>query len=171
MKQGFIDAFQYKAWANQEILNFGSRQFDRLPQEDGTYFLRILNHTAVVDALFIARLRGRPDPFDSDNTVDTPTLESLRNFMSQNDSELIAISESVEALDRWISFTFADGDCGQMTVAEIFMHLLTHGSNHRGMASRTLANNQLDRPRDTFTRFLHQRDPARRVAEHGGREA
>jgi len=170
MKQSFVDAFEYKAWANQEILNFGSRQFDRLPPDDGTYFLRILNHTAVVDALFIARLRRRPEPFESDNTVDTPTLESLRTFMSQNDSELTAIAQSVEDLDQWISFTFADGDPGKMTVAEIFMHLLTHGSNHRGMASRTLANNQLDRPRDTFTRFLHQKDPARRVAEHSGSE-
>ena len=170
MNQSFVDAFEYKAWANREMLDFGSRQFDRLPKEDGVFFLRILNHTAVVDALFVARIRGRPDPFEADNTVETPTLESLRRFMSKNDSELIEIAKSVEALDQRICFSFSDGDSGRMTIAEIFLHLLTHGSNHRGMASRTLANNQLDRPRDTYTRFLHYRDPARRAAGHPSRE-
>ncbi len=164
MQQSFVDAFEYKAWANQEMLDFGSRQFDRLPKDDGTFFLRILNHTAVVDALFVARIRGRPAPFEADNTVETPTLAALRRLMSKNDLELIEIAKSIEALDQPICFTFSDGDGGRMTIAEIFLHLLTHGSNHRGMASRTLASNQLDRPRDTFTRFLHHRDPARRVA-------
>jgi len=53
-------------------------------------------------------------------------------------------------------------------VEEILLHLLTHGSNHRGMAARVLAVNGLDRPRDTFTRFLHQSDPVRR---HGGAQS
>lgn len=168
MRQSFIDAFEYKAWANQELLDFGSRQFDRLPEDDATFFVRILNHTAVVDALFIARVQGRPDPFNGDNTVETPTLDSLRYFMSQNDSELINIARSCDDFNRKICFTFTDGDSGRMSIAEIFLHLLTHGSNHRGMASRTLANNQLSRPSDTFTRFLHGRSPERR---HAGRLA
>ncbi|WP_409372704.1 hypothetical protein [Pseudoalteromonas sp. bablab_jr011] len=50
-----------------------------------------------------------------------------------------------------------------MSVAEILIHLLTHGSNHRGMASRVLAANNLERPKDTFTRYLHQLEPLRRV--------
>lgn len=170
MNQSFADAFEYKAWANQELLDYGARHFDRLPKEDGIFFLRILNHTAVVDALFVARIRGRSEPFEGDNTVQTPALESLRRFMSKNDSELIEIANSVEDLDRRICFSFCDGDGGQMTIAEIFLHLLTHGSNHRGMASRALANNQLDRPRDTFTRFLHYRDPERRNAHDNARE-
>lgn len=164
MKQSFIDAFEYKAWANQELLDFGSRQFGRLPEEDATFFVRILNHTAVVDALFIARIHGRPDPFKGDNTVETPTLDSLRSFMRQNDSELINIAISCDDLDRPVCFSFTDGDSGRMSIAEIFLHLLTHGSNHRGMAARTLASNQLARPSDTFTRFLHGRSPERRHA-------
>ncbi|GAA0371761.1 hypothetical protein GCM10009092_40140 [Bowmanella denitrificans] len=45
---------------------------------------------------------------------------------------------------------------------EILLNLLIHGSNHRGMASRVLASNGLDRPSDTFTRYLHQAEPFRR---------
>jgi uncharacterized damage-inducible protein DinB len=49
-----------------------------------------------------------------------------------------------------------------MRVDEMLLHLLTHGSNHRGMAARVLATHGLERPRDTFTRFLHMDDPSRR---------
>lgn len=63
---------------------------------------------------------------------------------------------------RSISFQFTDGDYGRLSVEEILFHLLTHSSNHRGMASRTLAANGLDRPKDTFTRYLHEIEPSRR---------
>lgn len=109
MQQSFIDAFEYKAWANQELLDFGSRQLDRLPEEDATFFVRILNHTAVVDALFIARIHGRPDPFDGHNTVDTPTLDSLRSFMRQNDSALIDIARNCDDLNRPVCADARDG--------------------------------------------------------------
>ncbi|EMP89497.1 dinB family, partial [Vibrio paracholerae 87395] len=59
-------------------------------------------------------------------------------------------------------FRFIDGGFGQLTVEEILLHLLTHGSNHRGMASRVLAENGLERPKDTFTRYLHETEPTRR---------
>ncbi|MGU3145521.1 DinB family protein, partial [Vibrio cholerae] len=57
---------------------------------------------------------------------------------------------------------FIDGGFGQLTVEEILLHLLTHGSNHRGMASRVLAENGLERPKDTFTRYLYETEPTRR---------
>jgi len=84
--------------------------------------------------------------------------------MEQNDSWLVHFTESVtpEELSRNISFKFVDKDSGQLTVEEILLHLLTHGSNHRGMASRVLAANNLERPKDTFTRYLHQIEPSRR---------
>ncbi|NMV21014.1 damage-inducible protein DinB, partial [Vibrio parahaemolyticus] len=88
-----------------------------------------------------------------DNTVETPTISELRDTMNQNDSWLVqyARDASKEDLEKVVSFKFVDGDTGQMSVEEILLHLLTHGSNHRGMASRVLAENNLERPKDTFT--------------------
>jgi hypothetical protein len=51
----YFEAFKYKAWANAEMLSYGERQLHLLPLADKTFFLRILNHTAVVDSLFISR--------------------------------------------------------------------------------------------------------------------
>lgn len=160
-------AFQYKQWANAELLALGEQQFDKLPQDDAIFFVRILNHTTVVDSLFISRILGEPEKYSADNTVETPTLAELRQTMTENDSWLVNYAQSLtpEELERSIVFKFVDGDLGTLTVEEILLHLLTHGSNHRGMASRTLAANGLERPKDTFTRYLHQAEPSRRESE------
>lgn len=161
----FARAFQYKKWANDELLMLGERQFSQLPERDATFFVRILNHTAVVDSLFISRISGEPEQYTADNTVETPTLAELRQRMEHNDAWLVNFAESASSdeLKRNISFHFTDGDYGQLTVEETLLHLLTHGSNHRGMASRVLASNGLERPKDTFTRYLHQSEPSRRL--------
>jgi uncharacterized damage-inducible protein DinB len=164
MNKTYFEAFKYKAWANAEMLSYGERQLHLLSLADKTFFLRILNHTAVVDSLFISRISGTTELYAADNTIETPTLSELRERMSKNDAWLINFAETVtfSELGRCISFQFTDGDRGRLSVDEILLHLLTHGSNHRGMAARVLASNNLERPKDTFTRFLHQLEPLRR---------
>jgi uncharacterized damage-inducible protein DinB len=164
MPHPFVEAFHYKAWANRELLDYGERQWQSLPEDDARFFVRILNHTHVVDRIFIGHITGKPHGFDGDNTVETPTIAGLRTAMAQTDgwlAEYTAGADEAE-LARGIPFVFTDGDHGRMRVDEILLHLLTHGSNHRGMAARVLAVHGLERPRDTFTRFLHLTDPARR---------
>lgn len=166
MSRLFTDAFRYKAWANRELLECGERQWDQLPEEDARFFARILNHTHVVDRIFIAHITGTPHGFDADNTVETPSLAALKASMAHTDdwlAEYVAGAMDAE-LDREVDFMFTDGDRGRMRVEEMLMHLLTHGSNHRGMAARVLAAHGLDRPKDTFTRFLHLTNPSRREA-------
>jgi uncharacterized damage-inducible protein DinB len=164
MDHPFADAFRYKAWANQDLLDHGERQWQSLPEEDARFFVRILNHTHVVDRIFIGHLTGKPHGFDADNTAETPTLAALRAAMAEVDGWLVEYTERVDTaeLARDIPLVFTDGDRGRMRVGEILLHLLTPGSNHRGMAARVLATHRLDRPRDTFTRFLHLTYPERR---------
>lgn len=65
----FTEAFQYKQWANEELLRFGERQLHLLPDDDATFFIRILNHTAVVDSLFISRLSNEAEQYRADKTT------------------------------------------------------------------------------------------------------
>ncbi|GLX15362.1 DNA damage-inducible protein DinB [Pseudomonas straminea] len=160
----FADAFKYKQWANAELLALGERQLNQMPESDAEFFVRILNHTTVVDSLFISRLSGEAECYSGDNTRETPTFDELRARIVQNDAWLVTFAEraTAEELQRVIVFRFTDGDLGQLSVEEVLLHLLTHGSNHRGMAARTLAINGLERPKDTFTRYLHEAQPGRR---------
>nr|WP_288497559.1 DinB family protein [uncultured Pseudomonas sp.] len=160
----FADAFKYKQWANAELLALGERQLNQMPESDAEFFIRILNHTTVVESLFISRLSGEAECYSGDNTRETPTFDELRARIAQNDAWLVTFAEraTAEELQRVIVFRFTDGDLGQLSVEEVLLHLLTHGSNHRGMAARTLAINGLERPKDTFTRYLHQAQPGRR---------
>jgi uncharacterized damage-inducible protein DinB len=169
MDHPFAEAFRYKAWANRELLDCGERQWPSLPEEDARFFVRILNHTRVVDCIFIGHITGKPHGFDADNTTETPTIAELRAAMAQTDGWLVeyAARAGDTELARDIPFVFTDGDHGRMRVDEMLLHLLTHGSNHRGMAARVLATHGLERPRDTFTRFLHLVDPSRRGGTMG----
>lgn len=157
-------AFKYKKWANSELLTFGERQLHLLPESDAVFFIRILNHTTVVDSLFISRMSETPELYAADNTVETPTYSELKERIESNDSWLVHFSATAtpETLSQIIHFTFTDGDHGKLSIEEIMLHLLTHGSNHRGMASRALAAHGLERPKDTFTRYLHEVEPFRR---------
>jgi uncharacterized damage-inducible protein DinB len=113
-----IKAFQYKKWANSELLMLGEQQFSKLSVNDATFFIRILNHTTVVDSLFISRILDELDIYSADNTLETPTLSELRETMEQNDSWLVSFTESAspEELNRVVIFKFVDGDFGQLTV-------------------------------------------------------
>ena len=85
MHHPFANAFRYKAWANQDLLDLGERQWPSLPGEDARFFVRILNHTHVVDRIFIGHITGEPHGFDADNTAATPTIAELRAAMTQAD--------------------------------------------------------------------------------------
>ena len=164
MSRLFTDAFRYKAWANNALLDDGERQWAALPEEDARFFVRILNHAHVVDRIFIGHLTGKPHGFDADNTVATPAIPELRAAVAQVDAWLVdyAARATGEELARGIAFEFTDDDRGCMRAEEMLLHLLTHGNLHRGMAERVLAVHGLDRPADTFTHFLHLTDPSRR---------
>ncbi len=111
----FSKAFQYKKWANNELLDIGEQQFSILPESDATFFVRILNHTTVVDSLFISRIMGEHEKYSGDNTVETPTISELREAMNQNDSWLVQYvgAASKEELKRVVPFKFIDGDQGR----------------------------------------------------------
>lgn len=158
--------FRYKAWANAEIL--GSIAGIDASRHPGQWeqAVRLMNHTYVVDRIFAAHLGGTAQPFGGTNTPETPGLEQLRERIEASDAwyqQYVGQVRADELLES-ISFTFTDGDRGSMTREEMLFHVLAHGTYHRGNVGMILASCGIDRPRDTFTRFLHAIEPARRSA-------
>ncbi len=155
--------FGFKAWANGELFSLLA-SLPPVHADELHACLRTLNHIYVVDSIFRAHLNGEQRPFDATNTKDTPSLDQLREAVAATDAWYeqyvgqLASSSASEVID----FEFTDGDKGRMSREEILLHVITHGAYHRGNVGQVLKSISVAPPRDLFTKFLHQREPARR---------
>ncbi len=153
--------FGYKAWANEELFT----ALATLPAEQVRVGLRTLNHIYVVDRLFRAHLAGEPLPFDGTNTSETPLLADLHREVRATDAwyQQYVAGVSDATLAEVIDFSFTDGDKGRMSREEMLMHVTLHGTYHRGNVGQLLKLVPVVPPRDLYTKFLHQSEPARRA--------
>ncbi len=148
--------FQYKAWADDELLT----ALARLDGESSVIGLavRALSHSYVVDRIFAAHMRREPHTYTSANLNEMPTLEVLAADIRKSDREYI---DYVSSLDRdrlaeSIDFAFTDGAPGRMSREEMLMHVITHGIGHRGQVSALMLLNSLPAAKDGFTTYLHE---------------
>ncbi|NWK79834.1 DinB family protein [Aquitalea sp. LB_tupeE] len=150
--------FQAKAWANRQLFTLLEQQLQALSDETQTAAVRMLNHVWLVEQIFQANLQQQPHGFDALNTPDTPTLAQLQARQQASDDWYRAYLESLDnvALTQAVDFRFVDGKPGRMQRSEMLLHLITHGSYHRGMVGRMLAEAGIRPPKDSLTIFLHQ---------------
>lgn len=154
--------FQYKAWANDELLIAlaGLGVDSRITQ----LAIKALSHTYVVDRIFAAHLRRENHPYASANLSQMPGLEDLSDDIRASDRWYI---DYVATLDRnqlagQIDFTFTDGAAGRMSREEMLMHVITHGAGHRGQVSAVMLLNSVAPPKDGLTTYLHEAEAATR---------
>jgi nicotinamidase-related amidase/uncharacterized damage-inducible protein DinB len=127
---------------------------------------RTLNHIHVVDTIFQAHLSGEAHSHSATNTPEAPALDELAFAVAQGDAwfRRYVASVSERVLGESIDFRFTDGDAGRMSRQEMLLHVITHGSYHRGQVGQLLKGAGLSPPRDLLTRFLHQTEPQRRLS-------
>ncbi len=157
--------FGYKSWANSELFSvLASLPPEHLEQLHSC--IRTLNHIHVVDGIFRAHLSGEPSPFDATNTKSTPSLEQLQGEVAATDAWYTDYVRGLSpaGLSEVVEFIFTDGDRGRMSREEILLHVVTHGGYHRGNVGQVLKSISVAPPRDLYTKFLHQSEPARRDA-------
>lgn len=126
--------------------------------------IRTLNHIYVVDRIFRAHLSGEARPFDATNTKGTPGLAQLGSDVAATDAwyeQYVAGLDDAQ-LAHVIDFRFTDGDAGRMSREEILLHVVTHGGYHRGNVGQVLKSISMAPPRDLYTKYLHESEPARR---------
>ena len=159
-----ISLFGYKAWANSELFAVLATLPAERAEEAHTC-IRTLNHIYVVDRIFRAHLSGEPRPFEATNTKATPSLGQLQEDVAATDVWYQAYVSSLTAdeLSQVLDFTFTDGDRGRMSREEMLLHVVTHGGYHRGNVGQVLKSISVAPPRDLYTKFLHQSEPARRA--------
>lgn len=154
--------FQYKAWANDELLAELKKLGDESPVTN--LAIKALSHTYVVDRIFAAHLRKKDHGYASANSSHLPTLGDLSADIRTSDREYV---DYVSALDgdqlaEPIAFTFTDGAPGCMSREEMLMHLITHGAGHRGQVSAVMLLNSAAPAKDGFTTYLHEAEAVTR---------
>ena len=158
------EMFQYKAWANDELLT-SLRTLDEVThQAERRTALLILSHAHVVDHIFVANLQRMRHGYTATGTAEPPNLEDLSKAVRDTDRWYVEYVErlSWEELAETIEFTFTDGTPGRMSREEMLAHVITHSGYHRGEVGRIMSQLSIARPRDIFTGYLHKSEPARR---------
>ena len=151
---------RYKAWANQLVFATVSA----LPEGEATKqrptrfknMVHTLNHLYVIDAIFQAHLEGREHGYTARNTPTHPPLEQLWQAVQVMDQWYIDLSDrlSNEELAETIRFRFVGGGEGAMTRAEIILHLVNHGTYHRGFVGDMLYQASVVPPATDLPVFL-----------------
>ena len=96
-----------------------------------TRSLTIYSHVLGAEAVWLARLAGRP----SDVAVwPVLTLDQAASLAARNAAELEAVLSALVPgdLDREIVYLTSDGRSFRSTIEDILLHVALHGSYHRG---------------------------------------
>jgi uncharacterized damage-inducible protein DinB len=151
---------RYKAWANRityitvmalpegEALRPRATRFGNI--------VHTLNHIYVVDDIFRAHLEGRSHGYTARNTDHTPPLTDLWAAVQDMDAWYIDYAERLTGygLDEVVHFEFVGGGQGAMTRAEILLHIVNHGTYHRGFVGDMLYQIPAASPANDLPVFL-----------------
>lgn len=154
--------FRYKAWANDTLL----AALARLDGDSSITGLAIkaLSHTHVVDRIFAAHLRREPHSYTSANLSELPTLRELAADIRKADREYVDYVATLDrdALAEPIDFAFTDGAPGRMSREEMLVHVINHGTGHRGQISAVMLLNGVSPAKEGFTTYLHEAEASSR---------
>ncbi len=155
-----------KSWTNNQLFTALANVSAQAHPEAVHTALRTLNHIYVVDQIFRGHLTKTAHGYATTNTEATPSVDELHLAAAETDAWYEAYVKNLDpaTLQDSISFKFTDGDAGRMTREEMLFHVLTHGAYHRGNVGQVLKSISVTPPRDLFTKYMHEREPARRQA-------
>ena len=150
----------YKAWADEITFSVLEKLPDtELYKERMTNFKTIvytLNHIYVIDDIFKAHLSNQPHNYISRNTENCPSLKELWSKQKIMNGWYIKFVSNLSKkdLNRQISFKYVGTGHGEMTVNEMILHIVNHGTYHRGFVSDMMYQIPAKVPTNDLTVFL-----------------
>lgn len=151
---------QYKAWANQityeTVMNLPPG--DALRQRPTRFgnIVHTLNHIYVIDDIFRSHLRGETHSYTARNTEQTPGIDKLWLSVQRMDEWYVDYTEDLSdiQLDTVVEFEFVGGGRGAMTREQILLHIVNHGTYHRGFVGDMLYQIPFPSPANDLPVFL-----------------
>ncbi|MBX9754303.1 MAG: DinB family protein [Pseudomonadaceae bacterium] len=145
----------YKAWANRELFDCLLALPAGIAAEPRHTMIRLLNHVYVVDQIFRAHLSATEHGHRALNTLATPSLNELWAAVQEMDQWYLDYASGLtgEQLEQRLDFVFVDGAAGNLSRAEMLLHVVNHGTYHRGAVGELLHQCNSTPPRDVLTRY------------------
>jgi uncharacterized damage-inducible protein DinB len=151
---------RYKAWANSltysTVLSLPEGEALRSRPTRFGNMVHTLNHVYVIDDIFKAHLQGAKHGYTARNTKDTPPLEDLWRAVQAMDAWYVGYADALTERDlrEMIHFEFVGGGEGAMTREEILLHIVNHGTYHRGFVGDMLFQVPAASPANDLPVFL-----------------
>ena len=152
---------QFHRWANQRIVE-AARPLsnEALHKDHGTAFKSIfgtLVHIYQADAAWFGRIHGNPDS----QTTTYPPKQDLAEFSADWFALLDGAVEWSSKLSEteWsavIAYKDSRGNSHHTPVLPIVMHVVNHGSYHRGQVSQLLRQSGITPPNTDLINFYRQ---------------
>lgn len=128
---------QYNLWANKLICSYiseaGESKADKQLESSFPTIRKTLYHIWDAQVIWYKRLHGEPtNSWPSQNF--NGTLEEAKNNFIQNSEEFVRFTENLDEKKAAATITYhsMDGTPFTNTVGEILMHVMNHGTYHRG---------------------------------------
>lgn len=153
---------RYRAWADRLLY----QSLATLPEHALTAsqpiifgsVLRTLNHVYCMDQVWKAHLLGVPHGFTTRNPEECPVFDVLNSAQAAIDDWYIGYVETLDeqACDETIRFTFIGGGEGRMRRGDMLLHVVNHGTYHRGHIATMMYGMSVPPPTTDLPVFLRE---------------
>lgn len=153
---------RYRAWADRLLY----QSLTAVPESGLTAaqpiifgnLLRTLHHVYCMDQVWKAHLEGVPHGFTSRNPEECPTFDALRPAQADINDWYVRYAETLDerACDETVRFTFIGGGEGAMRRGEILLHVVNHGTYHRGHVAMMMYGLSVPPPTSDLPVYLRE---------------
>ena len=131
MKDFFLKWYQYNAWANRRLVTCLERQ-----QVTDEKILSVFGHLMAANFIWLNRINGLPK--SKYELWGKYELDELRNMVEEADQLWMNFINEHENFDRLMKYHNYVGDYFENNVQQIMIHLVNHGTYHRGQVAMLL---------------------------------
>jgi uncharacterized damage-inducible protein DinB len=157
---------RYKAWADDRFLSaLATVPEDALTAPRPIVFgslVRTLHHAFAMDHVWRCHLVGEAHGLSTRNPEHCPGLDELAASQREIDRWYVGYAASLpeQALQETVEFEFIGGGRGAMSRGDILLHVVNHGTYHRGHMADMLYTLGIFPPTTDLPVFLREQTPA-----------
>lgn len=137
MKDFFLKWYSYNAWANRRIIGCLERQ-----EVTDEKILSIMGHLVSANFIWLNRIKDLPK--SNYELWGRHDVSALKRMVEEADEQWMNFIRDNENFDRVLKYRNYVGDYFENNVQQIMIHLVNHGSYHRGQVAILLRQKGLE---------------------------